>query len=312
MASKTLTAPLGHRALQGWKHLEPGSSRPTPGVLMLLVARWVAQSKAHGSLLVRALQNVHATGKRAGAAGLPVTAWSRGKVVAAHPSERAGAAWQDRRVRHRRVAGVGAPSIARRTTSAQSNLRRASGPGAGRHTQASSVSAIMNRDVCSSTGWPKRRPQSQRQKPGRGAETRGLDQFHQCSTIPEACSPVSGTGQNPGRAFSNKDPHSRTAGADSGENLDACAHWCHTEHRASCLFHFQRSPSCLFIMCPWAEQRLTWDNLRWLRKCWEDSLQAALWPCGLECRRWTCAAKFSSSQCWSVLARLCCTWNPCR
>ena len=95
-------------SLQGWKRLEPGSSRPpAPRVLVLLVARLPAEhnQESAGSLLLPILRNVHATVGRTGFARLPApsadqsNSWSCGKVVTNHPSERARAAWQNRRVR---------------------------------------------------------------------------------------------------------------------------------------------------------------------------------------------------------------------
>ena len=58
--------PLGIACLQGWKRLEPGSSRPpAPRVLVLLVARWLAEHpRAHCSPLLPVLRNEHAAALR--------------------------------------------------------------------------------------------------------------------------------------------------------------------------------------------------------------------------------------------------------
>ena len=64
------------------------------------------QPKTFGSLTLPALRNVHTAVGRTSAARLPPTG-AAGKVVTAHPSERAGAAWQNKRVRHQHVTGHG-------------------------------------------------------------------------------------------------------------------------------------------------------------------------------------------------------------
>ena len=132
-------------------------------------------------------------------------------MVTTHPSDRAWAAWQHRGVRHQRVAGPGTPPIfVSRTAGAQSNprrttaplplLSRASSPKDGRSARAAPLSAIANRSMCPSTRWRKRRPRSQRQKHGRGSETRSMDKLRQCTTIRNASAPVPGNGPNPSRA----------------------------------------------------------------------------------------------------------------
>ena len=106
---------LGHR-------LPPGLKARGAGILSSTSAKGTGaaggtQPKTPGSLLLPALRNVHAAVGRTGAARLPAlsadqrNSSSRGKLVATHPSERAGAAWQNRRVRHQRVTGPGTPSV---------------------------------------------------------------------------------------------------------------------------------------------------------------------------------------------------------
>ena len=51
--------------------------------------------------------------------------WSREQVVTTHPSERAGAAWPNRRVRHQRLTGPGTPTVpVSRPAVAQKHTRR--------------------------------------------------------------------------------------------------------------------------------------------------------------------------------------------
>ena len=120
--------------LQGWRRLEPGSSRPpAPRVLVLLVARWLAEHpKTHWSPLLPALRNEHAAALRGSQLLPPVqerNSWNRWQMVTAHPSERARAAWQNRRVRHQCITGSGTPSVSvSRLTGSQGNSRQTTAP----------------------------------------------------------------------------------------------------------------------------------------------------------------------------------------
>ena len=68
--------------------------------------------RTHWSPLLPALRNEHAAALRGFQLLLPVkerNSWNRGQMVTAHPSERASAAWQNRRVRHQCITGSGTP-----------------------------------------------------------------------------------------------------------------------------------------------------------------------------------------------------------
>ena len=77
------------------------------------------------------------------------------------------------------------------------------------------------------------------------------------------------------------------------KRFSACAHWIHFKRQTSFPLRFQHSPSCWhnlersrisFWTLP-AVQRLTLDNLVWLRRCWGGLRQAEFWACRVERRR---------------------------
>ena len=140
--------------LQGWKRLEPGSFRPSaPRVLALLVARWLAEH--HQKLFETYMRP---SGRTSAASANQRNSWSPGQVVTIHPSERAGAARQNRRVRHQRLAGPGTPTVpvsrsavaqrlTRRTTAPLSLLVHASDNGNGKRVEAAPLSTAADHAV---------------------------------------------------------------------------------------------------------------------------------------------------------------------
>ena len=121
--------------LQGWKRLEPGSSRPrAPGVVVLLVARWLAEHNQkllglYFCLLFKTYIRPPEDWRCGPALYAERNSWSRGKVVTAHPSERASPARQNRRVRHERIAGRGkTPVHVSRPAVTQRHTRRKTAP----------------------------------------------------------------------------------------------------------------------------------------------------------------------------------------
>ena len=167
MAAKTQTT-----------YLQGSSRPPAPSILVLLVARWLLPNTQeliglHLCLLFES--NMPPRCEASSSFRQSRKSWSRGQMVTGHPSERARAAWQNRRVRHQCITSSGTPSVSvpRRTTAPLPLFLHATRPKYGRRVETAPLSAAANHSIYPSARRWERRPRCQRQKPGRSVETRG-------------------------------------------------------------------------------------------------------------------------------------------
>ena len=122
------SSPSAIACLHGWKRLEPTSAQGTGTV----GGSWACRTPQNLSVSTSACSLKRTCGR---AARRPAPSanhknfWSQGQMVTTHPSERARAAWQIRRVRHQCITGSGTPSVSvHRITGTQGNSRRTTAP----------------------------------------------------------------------------------------------------------------------------------------------------------------------------------------
>ena len=201
--------PVGHR-------LHPEPETPGAGILSSPSAKGTGTagcSMACGTQpinpLLLALRNAHAIVGRTGAARLPApsadqrNSWSRH-----YSSERASLGSLATQARTTPVccwtwhAIIFCSPHCRCSKQPEAHgqllfpLSRAySGPKDGRRARAAPLSAVANHSTCRTARWLKRRPRSQRQKPG--SEMRRMEKLRQRTTIRKAYTRVPGNGQNP-------------------------------------------------------------------------------------------------------------------
>ena len=190
--------PSGIACLQGWKRLEPGASRPpAPRVLVLLVARWLAEhnEKLLGLYFCLLFETYMQPSEGLALRGfqlLPPIKGIRGAAgrlsLLIRASEQ-GQLGKNRRARHQRVTGLGTPTV--------HALVHAGDKGNGKRVEVSPLTTTADHAICPPTRRCKRRPRYQLQKLGRSAETRRMEELQHATKT--TCSLVLGYVHDPTR-----------------------------------------------------------------------------------------------------------------